>query len=104
MGPPLSDDIWMRRGISLLWDAEALATVCTPKQVVSLRQFLLLHAAGWPDADLSLVNDVRPRRRRAGKRHRRPAARRSHELAGANRYPAIVSSRRRLPGAGPRRA
>jgi hypothetical protein len=59
MGPPLSDDIWMRRGISLLWDAETLATVCTPRQVVSLRQFLLLHAAGWPEAELPLVNDVR---------------------------------------------
>lgn len=58
MGPPLSDDIWMRRGISLLWDAEALAAVCTSGQVVSLRRFLLLHAAGWPDADLPLVNDV----------------------------------------------
>jgi hypothetical protein len=52
MGPLLSDDIWMRRGISMLWDAEALAAVCTPKQVVSLRQFLLLYAAGWPDAHL----------------------------------------------------
>lgn len=59
MGPPLSDNIWMRRGISLLWDADALSTVCTPQQVVSLRQFLLLHAAGWPEADLSLVNDAR---------------------------------------------
>ena len=59
MGPILSDDIWMRRGISILWDAEALAAVCTPRQVVSLRQFLLLYAAGWPEADLSLVDDSR---------------------------------------------
>jgi hypothetical protein len=59
MGPLLSDDIWMRRGISILWDAEALATVCTPRQVLSLRQFLLLHEAGWPEAELSLVNDAR---------------------------------------------
>jgi len=50
MGPQLSDDIWMRRGISLLWDAESLAAVCTPKQVVSLRQFLVLHGSGWPEA------------------------------------------------------
>ena len=59
MGPLLSDDIWMRRGISILWDAEALATVCTPSQVVSLRQFLLLYTAGWPEGELSLVNDAR---------------------------------------------
>ncbi len=59
MGPMLSDDIWMRRGISLLWDAESLAAVCTPKQVVSLRQFLALHAAGWREAEYEplMVND-----------------------------------------------
>ena len=59
MGPMLSDDIWMRRGISLLWDAESLAAVCTPKQVVSLRQFLVLNSAGWPEADYEplLVNN-----------------------------------------------
>ena len=60
MGPPLSDDIWTRRGISLLWDADALAAVCTPQ------------AGGQPapipappcaragrTLDLSLVNDSR---------------------------------------------
>ena len=59
MGPPLTDDIWMRRGISLLWDAECLAAVCTPKQVASLRQFLGLHAADWPEAEYEplMVND-----------------------------------------------
>ncbi len=59
MGPPLLDDIWMRRGISLLWDAASLAAVCTPRQVVSLRQFLVLNTAGWPEAEYEplLVND-----------------------------------------------
>ena len=59
MGPPLLDDIWMRRGISLLWDADSLAAVCTPRQVVSLRQFLVLNRAGWPEAEYEplLVND-----------------------------------------------
>jgi hypothetical protein len=57
MGPPLLDDIWTRRGISLLWDAEALTKLCPPKQVVSVRQFLQLHAAGWAEDRLALVND-----------------------------------------------
>jgi len=57
MGPPLSDDIWTRRGISLVWDAEALARLCSPGQVVSLREFLQLHEAGWPEDRLALVND-----------------------------------------------
>lgn len=56
-GPTLQDDIWTRRGISLLWDADSLAEVCTPQQVVSLRRFLQLHSLGWPDDQLSLVDD-----------------------------------------------
>jgi hypothetical protein len=57
MGPHLSDDIWMRRGISLLWCPEALSHVCTPQQVVSLRQFLVLHAAGWSGVDAVMVQN-----------------------------------------------
>jgi hypothetical protein len=58
MQPPLiQDDLWTRRGISILWDAERLAALCQPAQVISLRQFLQLHAKGWPEAELPLVND-----------------------------------------------
>ncbi len=57
MEPPLLDDSWTRRGISILWDAEALSRLCKPKAVVSLRRFLQLHAANWPEHDLPLVND-----------------------------------------------
>jgi hypothetical protein len=57
MGPSLLDDIWTRRGISILWDAEALTQVCTPAQVISLRHFLQLHSAEWPDHQLMLVRD-----------------------------------------------
>jgi hypothetical protein len=56
-GQPLHDSIWTRRGITLLWDAEALANVCSPNQVVSLRQFLYLHALGWPEDKMFLIND-----------------------------------------------
>jgi hypothetical protein len=45
MHPPLFDDIWTRRGISLAWDADQLAKVCQPQQVVSLRRLFQLHAA-----------------------------------------------------------
>lgn len=58
MGPILQDDnLWTRRGISLLWNADALAKLCEPKQVVSLRRLLQLHELGWPEAELPLVND-----------------------------------------------
>jgi hypothetical protein len=56
-GQHLHDDIWTRRGITLLWDAESLSRICTPQQVVSLRRFLELHALGWPDDQLPLVNE-----------------------------------------------
>jgi hypothetical protein len=59
MGPTLLDDVWTRRGISILWDAEQLAALCQPKEVVSLRRFLQLHSNGWPEAELSLVNNDR---------------------------------------------
>ncbi len=45
MGTPLKDDVWTRRGISLLWDDEQLAKLCSPQKVISLRHFFQLHAA-----------------------------------------------------------
>ena len=58
MGPPLLDDIWTRRGISLLWDADRLAALCAPDQIISVRRFLQLHKAGWPEDELHLVGDT----------------------------------------------
>lgn len=56
--PLVNDDLWTRRGISLLWDADELNKLCQPQQVISLRQFRQLHAAGWPEDELHLVNDA----------------------------------------------
>ena len=58
MGQPLSDDIWTRRGITLLWDAETLSGFCPAERVVSLRRFLVLHRTGWPEDELALVGDT----------------------------------------------
>lgn len=57
MGPTLHDDLWTRRGISLLWDADQLATLCQPQQVVSLRRLFQLQAAEWPEDQVPLIND-----------------------------------------------
>jgi len=52
----LQDSVWQRRGTSWIWDAEALAQVCTVSEVWSLRQFLL--AVGrWP-VDLPSNNET----------------------------------------------
>ena len=56
--PLVNDDLWTRRGISLLWSADELNKLCLPSQVISLRQFRQLHSGGWPADDLMLVNDV----------------------------------------------
>ena len=42
------DSGWMRRGLSLLWDASELSKVVSPPNVVSLREFFAL-AKAWPD-------------------------------------------------------
>jgi hypothetical protein len=55
--PLVNDDLWTRRGITLLWNAGELNKLCQPKQVISLRKFRQLHDAGWPEDELQLVDD-----------------------------------------------
>src|ERR1019366_9344767 len=50
----VSDQSWSRRGLSLLWGAEALSRIAQPDQVVSVRQLFALSRA-WPE-DLPAVN------------------------------------------------
>jgi hypothetical protein len=57
MSPDLHDDIWMLCGTSLLWDAEALNHICSAESVRSLREFLRLRQAGWPESTLGLINN-----------------------------------------------
>jgi hypothetical protein len=44
----LLDTVWQRRGVSWIWDDEALNTVAKPSEVFSLRQFLRA-GKDWPD-------------------------------------------------------
>lgn len=44
--PPLLHDLWMRRGLSLLWGASALARVA-PNEIVPLRTLFHLADAGF---------------------------------------------------------
>ena len=44
----VSDQSWSRRGLSLLWGAEALSRIAQPHQVVSVRQLFALSRA-WPE-------------------------------------------------------
>ena len=56
MSPDLHDKTWMQSGISILWDADALNEFNSAESVRSLRAFLLLYAAGWPEHELDLIN------------------------------------------------
>ncbi|MFN7767264.1 MAG: hypothetical protein ACK5UC_08670 [Planctomycetaceae bacterium] len=59
MQPPLvNDDVWTRRGISLLWDADQLSRLCSADRVISLRQFLQMHAGGWSQVQAHLVDEI----------------------------------------------
>ncbi|WPZ34056.1 hypothetical protein T8K17_22810 [Thalassobaculum sp. OXR-137] len=44
----LLDSVWQRRGISWIWDDEALSAVTQPSEVFSLRQ-LMRAGRDWPD-------------------------------------------------------
>ncbi len=46
--PPLNNDVWQRRGHSLLWNAPTLAALATPPETCTLRQFFSL-VDDWPD-------------------------------------------------------
>lgn len=55
MSPDLHDKTWMQSGISILWDADALNELCAAESVRSLREFLRMYTAGWPDQELRLL-------------------------------------------------
>ena len=44
----LLDTVWQRRGVSWIWDDEALNKVARPSEVLSLRQMLRFEGQ-WPD-------------------------------------------------------
>ncbi len=58
MMQPLLDDVWKRRGTSILWDGESLGQLGAAPHVISLRRFFELYNEGWPDKSLPLVNDA----------------------------------------------
>jgi hypothetical protein len=57
MNEVLRDDVWKRRGISVLWDGETLTQLDAAPRVISLRRFFELYEAGWPEEDIPFIND-----------------------------------------------
>ncbi|MCC1497954.1 hypothetical protein [Alcanivorax sp. 1008] len=58
MNPALTDDVWKRKGINVLWSGEALSELNATSQVISLRRFFEFQQQGWPEDDMPLINDV----------------------------------------------
>lgn len=44
----MTQDTWMRRGISLLWDPHLLLRIAAPDQIRTLHEFFVM-SASWPD-------------------------------------------------------
>lgn len=57
MATPVRDDVWTRRGISVLWDGEAFNQFASQEQVISLRYFFDLYSAGWPEEGHPRINE-----------------------------------------------
>ncbi|WP_052130212.1 hypothetical protein [Ureibacillus sinduriensis] len=49
----ISSDTWVRKGISLLWDASKLSSITNVQSILSVRQFLSFYKTEWPDELLS---------------------------------------------------
>ncbi len=52
MNAALLDDVWKRRGISILWDGDTLTQFEAASKVISLRRFFELYEANWPEEDI----------------------------------------------------
>ena len=57
MATPVRDDVWTRRGISVLWDGEAFNQFAAQEQVISLRYFFDLYRAEWPEEEHPRINE-----------------------------------------------
>lgn len=57
MNKALTDDVWKRRGISILWDGDTLTEINAASKVISLRRFFELYEANWPEEDMPFINN-----------------------------------------------
>ena len=57
MSSVLLDDVWKRRGISVLWDGDTLSQLNAVSKIISLRRFFELYEANWPEDELPFIND-----------------------------------------------
>ncbi|SOB59985.1 5'-nucleotidase [Pseudodesulfovibrio profundus] len=57
MNPILLDDVWQRKGISVIWDNHVLAKLVKDSRAISLREFFSYYEKSWPDDDMPFINN-----------------------------------------------
>jgi len=57
MNPVLLDDVWQRKGVSVIWDNSVLAKLMNNNRAISLREFFYYYETGWPDDDITFINN-----------------------------------------------
>ncbi len=58
MNPALKDDVWKRKGISVIWDNETLSDLVKNGESISLRHFFELYDSGWPEDEIPFIGDT----------------------------------------------
>ena len=57
MTPILTDTVWQRKGISVLWDNKMLTKLNLKSQAISLKQFFSFYEKGWPEDIMPFINE-----------------------------------------------
>ncbi len=57
MNSILLDDVWQRKGISVIWDNPVLAKLVKDNRAISLREFFSYYENRWPEDDIPFINN-----------------------------------------------
>ncbi len=57
MNAILRDDVWKRRGISILWDGDILTQFQAADKVISMRRFFEFYEANWPEESIPFIQN-----------------------------------------------
>ncbi|MBN2415250.1 5'-nucleotidase [bacterium] len=57
MNPVLLDDVWLRKGISVIWDNSMLTKLVRNNRAVSLREFFSYYKSNWPEENMHFINE-----------------------------------------------
>lgn len=57
MNAVLLDDVWQRKGVSVIWDNAVLTQLLKNNRAVSLREFFCYYENRWSEEQMPLIND-----------------------------------------------